>query len=597
MLMSWLSRANDYGLKRSSIVLLISFSLGASVVEVFGVAIFLPIAQMVQAQGDLQSLSQNSKLWGAAIAGAERFGISLKVEILLVAAALLFLFRQAFTYVRNVYLASVKASLLMEMRNQVLIRYSEAETEYHDRLASGGLQTMLTTEVGRALMWLIVPIEIISLVGLNLIYLGLLLFLSWSMTGVVLFLLLFAAFSVRKWTSQAKTLGRRAVANNMEIGEFLGQRLRSWRFPRLASTEDAELQEFSRLTKKAAKIHVATQVIGAKTEAVIEPIVIFSSIFFFYLGIAFFDLPLETIGIFGLVALRLTPVAKIVIEKIQTLEKLSGAVELLDKRHQEMIQVREDRNPSGRSLSGIEHIQMVGVGYVYKSAIKPALKDVSCKLISGSLVGIVGPSGSGKSTFIDLMPRLRNVTSGSLLVNGVPISEFNIGLLRSAISYLPQSPQIFSGSVANHVSYGSRNADLNEIKRALRLAGALEFVSELPQGIETEVGESGVRLSGGQRQRLDLARALLGEGSVLILDEPTSSLDTESVDIFANILNTIRQSTNLLVVMITHELRLAKIADQILVLRDGMLEAVGDHDTLMTTKNWYRESIQKSRLS
>jgi len=597
VLTSWLSKANDYGLRRSSIFLLITFSLSASVIEVFGVAIFLPIAQMVQAQSDLESLSQNSELWGTAIAWAERFGVSLKVEILLVAAALLFLFRQAFTYVRNVYLAAVKASLLAEMRNQLLKKYSEAETEYHDTLASGGLHTMLTAEVGQALRWLILPIEIVSLLILNVVYLGLLFLLSWSMTGVVLLLLLLAAFSVRKWTVQAKTLGRRSVANNMEIGGFLGQRLRSWRFPRLASTEDAELQEFSRLNKKAAKINVATQVISAKTEAVIEPIVIFSSIFFFYLGISYFDLSVETIGVFAIVALRLTPVAKIVIEKIQSLQKLSGTIELLDKRHQEMIQAREDKNPSGHSISGIEHIQMVGVSYAYKSVAKAALDNISCELRSNSLVGIVGPSGGGKSTFIDLIPRLRSVTSGRILINGVPISDLHLGSLRSTISYLPQSPHIFSGSVANHVSYGRQKADLSEIKRALSLAGAMEFVSEWPQGIETEVGEFGVRLSGGQRQRLDLARALLNEGSVLILDEPTSSLDAASVGKFVNTLNTIRQSTNLMIVMITHELRLARLADQILVLRDGMLEAVGDHDTLMTTENWYADSLQKSRFS
>jgi ABC-type multidrug transport system fused ATPase/permease subunit len=184
-----------------------------------------------------------------------------------------------------------------------------------------------------------------------------------------------------------------------------------------------------------------------------------------------------------------------------------------------------------------------------------------------------------------------------LLVNGLPIANLQLGALRAAVSYLPQYPQIFSGSVANHVSYGKQNADLSEIKHALSLAGALEFVSELPKGVETEVGEFGVRLSGGQRQRLDLARALLNEGSVLILDEPTSSLDAESVEVFSNILHTIRQSTNLLVIMITHELRLARSADQILVLRDGILEAVGDHDALMTTENWYAQSLKRPSLS
>jgi len=597
MLTRWLAKTTEYGLNRSSIVILIFFALGASVVEVFGVAIFLPIAQMIQADGDLDSLSQNSELWSAAISGAERLGVVLTVELLLGAAAALFLIRQIFMYVRNVYFASVKASLLMKMRNHLLRKYADADVEYHDRLASGGLHTMLTAEVGSAVSWLIGPVEIISLAILNLIYLGLLFFLSWSMTIAVIILLLLAVISVRRWVIQSKTIGRRTVANNIQIGEFLGQRLRSWRFPRLANTELAELQEFSNLTRVTAKVAVAAQVLAAKTEAVIEPVVIFSSIFFLYIGISFFDLRIESIGVFAIVALRLTPVGKILVEKIQGLNRIRGSIELLDTRIAELSQAEEDKNPTGAFVSNIHQIEMIGVRYVYPNVKKPALKEVSCVLNAKSLVAIVGPSGGGKSTLIDLIPRLRIVTDGSLLVNGLPIANLQLGALRAAVSYLPQYPQIFSGSVANHVSYGKQNADLSEIKHALSLAGALEFVSELPKGVETEVGEFGVRLSGGQRQRLDLARALLNEGSVLILDEPTSSLDAESVEVFSNILHTIRQSTNLLVIMITHELRLARSADQILVLRDGILEAVGDHDALMTTENWYAQSLKRPSLS
>ena len=597
MLTRWLAKTTEYGLNRSSIVILIFFALGASVVEVFGVAIFLPIAQMIQADGDLDSLSQNSELWSAAISGAERLGVVLTVELLLGAAAALFLIRQIFMYVRNVYFASVKASLLMKMRNHLLRKYADADVEYHDRLASGGLHTMLTAEVGSAVSWLIGPVEIISLAILNLIYLGLLFFLSWSMTIAVIILLLLAVISVRRWVIQSKTIGRRTVANNIQIGEFLGQRLRSWRFPRLANTELAELQEFSNLTRVTAKVAVAAQVLAAKTEAVIEPVVIFSSIFFLYIGISFFDLRIESIGVFAIVALRLTPVGKILVEKIQGLNRIRGSIELLDTRIAEMSQAEEDKNPTGAFVSNIHQIEMIGVRYVYPNTKKPALKEISCVLNAKSLVAIVGPSGGGKSTLIDLIPRLRIVTDGSLLVNGLPIANLQLGALRAAVSYLPQYPQIFSGSVANHVSYGKQNADLSEIKHALSLAGALEFVSELPKGVETEVGEFGVRLSGGQRQRLDLARALLNEGSVLILDEPTSSLDAESVEVFSNILHTIRQSTNLLVIMITHELRLARSADQILVLRDGILEAVGDHDALMTTENWYAQSLKRPSLS
>ena len=413
------------------------------------------------------------------------------------------------------------------------------------------------------------------------------------MTVVVIILLLLAVVSVRRWVIQSKTIGRRSVANNIQIGEFLGQRLRSWRFPRLANTEVAELREFSNLTRVTAKVQVAAQVLAAKTEAVIEPIVIFSSIFFLYLGISFFELQIESIGVFAIVALRLTPVGKILVEKIQGMNRIRGSMEILDSRLTEMTQAREDKSSSGEGITRIDQIRMVDLTYVYPNSNKPALERISCELTAKSLVAIVGPSGGGKSTLIDLIPRLRIATDGDLLINGSPVNDIKLEALRTTISYLPQYPQIFSGTVGNHVSYGKKDATATEIEHALNLAGAMEFVSEMPHGVATEVGEFGVRLSGGQRQRLDLARALLNEGSVLILDEPTSSLDAESVEVFSKILETIRRSTELLVVMITHELNLARQADQILVLRDGRLEALGDHETLMTTENWYSQSLKK----
>jgi ABC-type multidrug transport system fused ATPase/permease subunit len=597
MLNRWLMKAAEYGLDRLSIVLLVLFALGGSLVEVFGVAIFLPIAQMIQADGDLGALSASSDLWRTAIVWAEQLGVVLRIEILLGVAAMLFLFRQIFMYLRTIYFASVKASLLMKMRNNLLKTYADADTEYHDRLASGGLHTMLTAEVGSAVSWLVGPIEIISLLILNFMYLGLLFFLSWTMTLVVVVLLLLAMVSVRRWVIQSKTLGRRTVANNIQIGEFLGQRLRSWRFPRLANTELAELHEFGSLTKVTAKVTVSAQVLAAKTEAVIEPVVIFSSIFFLYLGISFFDLEIESIGVFAIVALRLTPVGKILVEKIQGLNRIRGSIEILDKRLGEMSQAKEDKSHAGRILEEIRQIKIVELGYMYPNSSHPALESISCELTAKTLVAIVGPSGGGKSTLIDLIPRLRVAKKGDILVNGIPIIDIQLSSLRSAISYLPQYPQIFSGTVAAHVSYGKKGATAQEIERALTLAGATEFVRRLPQGIETEVGELGVRLSGGQRQRLDLARALLSEGSVLILDEPTSSLDAQSVEIFSNVLRRLRESTALLVIMITHELSLAKRADKILVLRDGRLEAAGDHQTLMAASNWYSQSLKSASSS
>ena len=164
------------------------------------------------------------------------------------------------------------------------------------------------------------------------------------------------------------------------------------------------------------------------------------------------------------------------------------------------------------------------------------------------------------------------------------------------MSYTPQSPQIFDGTVKHHILYGKSDSIDNEIQDAVRLAGADEFINQLPQGIDTKLGEDAIRLSGGQRQRLDLARALVRKAAILILDEPTSNLDAESEDAFIRALSKIRQETNTTIIVIAHRLASISKADNIVVLNKGMVESKGSHTELLKENGWYSKAwkIQES---
>jgi subfamily B ATP-binding cassette protein MsbA len=497
---------------------------------------------------------------------------------------------------RTVYIASIRASLLMNLRNNVLKAYARTGLEYQNEVSSGGLQAMLTGELSQSVRWVVFPLEIINLVILNIVYLLLLIVLSWKMAICISVILCVAGYGVRHWTKLMKELGRRGVDVNVRVGKYLGERVRNWKFARLSGTEDEELEEFASLNRSVTKISVTSQVIAARTEAVVEPIVIFSCILFISLSITVFGVSLEGVGLFALISLRLTPVGKIVIEKIQAFNKVRGAVDSLEGRLSKM-EVSEELDDGQEDLpSSIHLVKFRNVHYSHPKSQKEAIKSISCELRSNSLVGVVGASGSGKSTFTEMIPRFRNATHGEIFFDDKRIETYTLSSLRRQISYLPQDLQYFSCSIEEHISYGVPEYHKAAMERALILSGAKGFVDELPEGLNTQLGEDGVGLSGGQRQRIDLARALLRNCAILILDEPTNGLDTLNINEFAQTINTIRTETKLLIILITHELALVKKADKILVFSEGTIKEQGTYDELMTMGNWYSEAITQNKL-
>ena len=222
------------------------------------------------------------------------------------------------------------------------------------------------------------------------------------------------------------------------------------------------------------------------------------------------------------------------------------------------------------------------------------LDDINLVIEKGKTIALVGSSGAGKSTLADLIPRFHDVSGGELLIDGINIKDYSLKSVRDQISIVTQEPILFNDSIANNIRLGKQTAGLHEIEDAARVANAYHFITKKEKGFDTNIGDRGGKLSGGERQRLTIARAVVKNPPILILDEATSSLDTESERLVQDAINNMMQHRTSIV--IAHRLSTIRHADEIIVLQKGEIVERGNHDELMKKQGYYYRLVQMQEL-
>ena len=232
--------------------------------------------------------------------------------------------------------------------------------------------------------------------------------------------------------------------------------------------------------------------------------------------------------------------------------------------------------------------------FKYKEeAQKYVLSDITLHIGAGETVGIVGQTGAAKSTLVQLIPRLYDITSGGLLIDGHPVEKYPLKHLRDAVAMVLQKNTLFSGTLKENLLWGSPEADMEEIEEACRIAGADEFIGRLEKGYDTEVGQGGVNVSGGQKQRICIARAILKKPKVLILDDSTSAVDTATEARIRRMLA--EKLPEMTKIIIAQRISSVRHADKIVVLEDGRIQGIGTHEELLTGNKIYQEIYESQK--
>jgi ABC-type multidrug transport system fused ATPase/permease subunit len=493
------------------------------------------------------------------------------------------------SYIDNYYTESVGQWVAHDLRMRTYHHLQRLSLAYYDSHQTGVLLSTITDDIQTIQSFassatLGILVDLLTIVGM----LGLMFWLQWDFAlvavGITPFLLLF----VSRFKRAVKKATREVRHRQADIVAVVQQGLESVRVVKAFGREDLEQKELSDASRATVDAALKARRVKSMLSPVVTVTVALCTAFVLWRGASLILIGTMTAGALTVFLSYLTKFFK----PVQDLAKMTNSIAQAAvgvERIQAILEtdsvIRE--SPTARvpgAIRGDISFDHVAFGYNQDERV---LLDVSFTVKQGELVGIVGTTGGGKSTVVSLIPRFYDPTSGFVRIDGVDIREYKLDPLRSQIGFVLQDTVLFRGTIRDNIAYGRPGATQKEIEEAAQLANADEFISRMPHGYDTLVGERGLTLSGGQRQRIGIARAIIRNTPILILDEPTAALDTESERLVIEALERLMKGRT--VITIAHRLSTIRDADKIIVLKAGMVAEQGTHEELLVLGGVYAE--------
>jgi subfamily B ATP-binding cassette protein MsbA len=502
--------------------------------------------------------------------------------------------RAGFNYLTYIYMEVAQLKLVDRLNKQIFEQLQAVSISYFGKKNSGEIINSLTTEINKLKQILGLGAYIITQGLVLLVYVVVLIQISWQLSFISVLLFSLLAVGLAKlslWVREPSFAVSKANGKFTSIAiEFIG----GIRTIQAFSTQDFERRQFYQASSKVVKASTKAVLIGVVVRPLAEGLATTILVGMIILAMTVFvpngTLQVASLLTFVFVLFRLIPALYSINGNLAQISSFQGSLEnikeLLQRENKPYL---ENGKVQFSKLKRAIEFRSVDFGY---DASDLVLHNITLTIEKGQTVALVGASGAGKTTLADLIPRFYDPTQGKVLIDGVDLREFDIDSVRRKMAIVSQDTFIFNTCVRNNIAYGTEEADEQAILKAAQLANALEFIQEMPEGFDTQLGDRGVRLSGGQRQRIAIARALLRNPDILILDEATSALDSVSERLIQESLE--KLSVGRTVIAIAHRLSTIVRAEKVVVLEQGRIVEQGTYQELLEQRGklWKYHQMQ-----
>jgi len=509
-----------------------------------------------------------------------------------IAAVLIAMLGAVASYIANYYTTSVGQWVANDLRLRTYHHLQQLSLSYYDSHQTGTLLSTITSDVQTiqgfaSSSTLGIVVDLLTILGM----LFIMFWLNWDFALIAVAITPFMLLLVSRFKKAVKKATHEVRKEQSKIFTVVEQGLQSMRVVKAFGRQDLAEEELAEVSQATVDASLKARRVKALLSPIVAITVSLCTAIVLWRGSALILAGVMTVGALTVFLSYLNKFFKPVQDlatMTNTIAQAAVGVErirgILDA--DTIIPERPDaREP--KALTG--EIEFDHVAFAY-DADSPVLTDVSFHIKAGQMVGVVGPTGCGKSTVVSLIPRFYDPTAGAVKIDGADIREYKFHAMRDQIGYVLQETVLFEGSVRDNIAYGCKGVTQKQILEAAKLANADEFIARMPHGYDTMVGERGDTLSGGQRQRIGIARAIIRNNPILILDDPTAALDTESERLVIEALERLMKGRT--VITIAHRLSTIRDADKIIVLKGGVVAEEGSHDELVARGGVYAELYQ-----
>src|SRR6056297_23664 len=511
-------------------------------------------------------------------------------------AILLYFLKGLFNYGQKYLISGLSQHVVVDMRKQLYSHLQKLSLSFFERQRTGDLMSRITNDVNviqnsliNGLSNLVLqPIMIVEIVGF-------LLYIDWKLALVSFIIIPIITYAINKFGFKMKSISTKIQNEMSSVTNILQETLSAVRIVKAFNNEQKEIKKFSEANDRTLKENLKGVQVEATITPVVELIISFGAAAFLWYGghkVLRGEMTTgELITFIGYIGLLVSPI-NILSKSYSLMQKAIGASERIFK----LLEVDEKviEKEDAIEMPSIEgNVEFNDVSFSYNEG-EEVLKDINLNISKGEMIAFVGHSGAGKSTLVNLIPRFYDVDSGKIRIDGIEIKDVKIDTLRKQIGIVPQETILFKGTIAENIAYGAEHKSREEIIDAAKKANAHQFIVEFDKGYDTEIGERGVSLSGGQKQRISIARALLTDHKILILDEATSSLDLKSESLIQEALERLIEDRTTFV--IAHRLSTVINADKIIVLEEGEIVEKGKHEDLIQKEGYYY-NLYKSQFA